>query len=95
MLASTSYLSVDFQQTGDTVQSGFQQFAGGTSFSSMSVPFATSGGTVTVTLNIPIDANDLGGGLFDRGGLSNSGAFTYASLYNSFAYNNSSCSFCA
>lgn len=88
---------LDFQENGDTVQPGFTQFAGPLSQSS---PYSLTFGNYTVTLTAQSDGSDLGGGFFDRnqsGGifspLANSGSFTYASLYNSFAYNNSSLSF--
>jgi hypothetical protein len=88
-------LSLDFQQNGDTVQSGFTQFAGPIT---QSAPYSLTFGAFTVTVTAQVDGQDLGGGFFDRsqtGGpftppLTNSGAFTYANLYNSFAYNNSS-----
>jgi hypothetical protein len=88
---------VDFQQNGDTVQSGFNQFAGAASSTGTTVE---SFGNYTVSVTPQVDSLDLGGGYFDRdqaGGsfspVVNSGAFTYANLYNSFAYNNSSASF--
>ena len=83
-------LMLDFQQTGDTVQSGFTRFAGPTSQTS---PYSLTFGNYTVTVTAQIDGLDTGGGFFDRGGLSNGGAFTYANLYNSFAYNNSTNAF--
>jgi hypothetical protein len=94
VFGSTAYLSVDFQNTADTTQTGFLQFSGAASQTGVtSETFSTVNGNVTVTVDAQIDSSDLGGGYFDRGGLTNSGAFTYASLYNSFTYNNSSATF--
>lgn len=95
LFGSNAFLSVDFQQNGDTVQSGFTQFSGTTSQSLLTQSFATIFGNVDITINSPVDANNIGGGFFNRGGMTNSGAFTYSNLYNSFAFNNSSCNFCA
>jgi hypothetical protein len=95
--AATSYLSVAFQNNSDNpalLPAGFVQFLGASSQTGItSEVFATVNGNVTVTVNAQVDGANLGGGYFDRGGLSNSGAFTYAALYNSFTYNNSSASF--
>jgi hypothetical protein len=93
---ASTIIALDFQQSGDTVQAGFTQFAGPVS---QTTAYALTFGNLTVTVTAQTDGNDLGGGFFDRsssggsGGfspLTNSGAFTYANLYNSFAYNNSS-----
>ncbi len=90
-----SLLQVEFQQSSsDTPQSGFSQFVAG---SGPIAPTTETFGNYNVTLTAQTDSADLGGGDFDRnqtGGsfsaLSNSGSFTYATLYNSFAFNNSS-----
>jgi hypothetical protein len=94
---ASALFMVDFQQTGDTVQPGFNQFATGTSAPG---PTTQSFGAYSVTLTAQADTLNTGGGDFDRnqtGGLFSplvdSGSFTYSKLYNSFAFNNSSQTF--
>ncbi len=75
--------SVAFCQTGSPTppcQSGFTAFRGG----------GAANGTTTQTFGNYTVADQLGslGGYFNRGGLVNSGAFTFADLYNSFSYSN-------
>jgi len=91
--ARASLFAVDFQIAGDTTQPGFSQFL---ATASQPGPTTEAFGSYSVTMTAQVDALDLGGGDFDRnqsGGifspLVNSGAFTYANLYNSFAFNNS------
>lgn len=93
MLTATSgalgqFLSVDFQHTTTSApgvtQSGFSPFD---ETDSNPLTFTTSQGDVSVTIGSK-DA-DLSG-FFTRGGLSNSGAFTFADLYNDFVFDNGS-----
>jgi hypothetical protein len=90
LFGTTAYLAVDFQNptSGGVNQTGFSQFAGGTSQSGVTtLPFSTVNGTVNVSVNLPAAG---GAGYFHRTPtLSNSGSLTYADLYNDFAYSNS------
>ena len=93
VFARAALVAVQFEQTGvSTTQAGFSPFSGnGSQTGVTSLPFSTVAGTVNVSLNTQIDVNNLGGGYFMRPpGITNSGALTFADLYNSFVFNNSS-----
>ena len=90
--ASGALLSIQFEQNGaSTTQAGFSAFLGNASQTGVTtLPFSTANGTVNVSMNSQVDANDLGGGyLFRSPAISNGGSLTTADLYNSFVFNNS------
>jgi hypothetical protein len=95
VFGSTIFLAVDFQNSISGVnQTGFSQFAGAASQPGISSnTYSTVNGNVTVSLNLPTAG---GAGYFHRTPtISDSGALTYADLYNDFAYSNSPCGGCA
>lgn len=90
--ASGALLSIQFEQSGvSTTQTGFSAFSGnGSQTGVTTLPFSTVNGTVNVSVNSQVDANNLGGGYFLRPpAITNSGSLTTADLYNSYVYNNS------
>lgn len=90
---AATILQLQFTQSGvSPTQAGFSAFTGSASQPGLtSQSFSTVEGQVDVSVNAPSGSGQLGGGYFFRSpGISNGGSLTYANLYSSFAYNNSS-----
>jgi len=88
--AHAAVLSVDFGNTnfGSVTQAGFELFnADGNSSSSDTRIYSTDSGDVDVTVNGKRTADGIDG-LFNRSGVTDGGALTYAAIYNDFAYDN-------
>ena len=86
--SAVPFLSVDFQPTTSTTEVGFVSLAGFNPDNFESALYATSEGNVTVTVSMPTTQ----AGFFDRAqvpdSIADSGAFTFAQLYNDFAFSN-------
>jgi hypothetical protein len=76
---ATPFLSVDLDATAGKTQPGFSSFLQSNGTSQI---FSTSEGNITVS----VSASSLA--FFDRNAVTNSGAFTFAPLYDDFAYTN-------
>lgn len=79
-------LAVDFENEDSTTETDFQSFAHGLDTSSGSV--SQSVGAFTVTFS-DLNTGEATAGFSERGSLSDSGAFTYADLYNDFGFDKS------
>lgn len=85
--SDAALLSVDLDDSdGITTETDFQSFAHDTDTSSGSV--SQSVGAFTVTFS-DLDTGGTNAGFTKRSSLSDSGAFTYADLYNDFAFDKS------
>jgi len=87
-VASAQILSVDFTGAayGGVTQAGFDSIVGTLSSVSSESPATGTFGAYTVTAT-PSSADQ--GGIYNRGGVTNGGGLTYANLYNSFVFDNS------